>query len=72
MNLLKRKPVERPGGHRSTLVIYVDCDEDDFAWIQKKCVKAVADYLDKAVAEPVFPEGDIQLSWDRATGPDPE
>ena len=68
MNLLKRKPVERPGGHRSTLVIYVDCDEEDFAWIQKKCVKAVEDYLDKAVAELVFPEGDIRLSWQREHG----
>lgn len=71
MNLLKRKPVERPGGHRSTLVIYVDCDEEDFAWIQKKCVKAVKDYLDKAVAELDFPEGEIRLSWQREDGPEP-
>jgi hypothetical protein len=70
MNLLKRKPVGRPGGHRSTLVIYVDCDEEDFAWVQKNCVKAVEDYLDEAFSQMmVFPEGDIQLSWLRAAGP---
>ena len=69
MKLLKRKPVGRPGGHRSTLVIYVDCDEEDFAWVQNNCVKAVEDYLDEAFSQMVFPEGDIQLSWLRAAGP---
>ena len=69
MNLLQRKPVGRPGGHRSTLAIYVDCDEEDFAWVQKNCVKAVEDYLDEAFSKMVFPEGDIELSWLRAPGP---
>lgn len=69
MNLRKRKPVEGPGGHRSTLVIYVDCDDEDFAWVQNNCVKAVEDYLDEAFSQMVFPEGDIQLSWLRAAGP---
>ena len=69
MNPLKRKPVGRPGGHRSTLVIYVDCDEEDFAWVQNNCVKAVEDYLDEAFSQMVFPEGDIQLSWLRAADP---
>ena len=69
MNPLKRKPVGRAGGHRSTLVIYVDCDEEDFAWVQNNCVKAVEDYLDEAFSQMVFPEGDIQLSWLRAADP---
>ena len=55
MNLRKRKPVEGPGGHRSTLVIYVDCDDEDFAWVQNNCVKAVEDYLDEAFSQMVFP-----------------
>ena len=42
MKLKKRKPVGRTG-ERSTLVIYIDCDNEDFDWLRRKIMPVVED-----------------------------
>ena len=69
MNLLKRKPVGQPGGHRSTLVIYVDCDNEDFDWLRRKIMPVVEAELDETLSSMIWLEGDVVLSWERRAVP---
>jgi len=68
MKLKKRKPVGRTG-ERSTLVIYIDCDNEDFDWLRRKIMPVVEEELDEMLSSMIWLEGDVVLSWERASGP---
>lgn len=49
---------------RTTLVIRVDCDEDDFDWLRNKCVPAVESACDESEEEGRL-DGPFEVSWEQ-------